>query len=94
MHSLYKEKCEADGVEKKNIVGYTKYLHHFNKMNYAIHKPKKHQCKTCVAYENKDRSAELIQAKHLEKKDAAKNLKNAMKERAKLDKTFWYSHLI
>ena len=67
MCNLYKEKCSDDNIKP---VGYDTYRKEFHKMNLAIYKHKKDQCKTCVAFLNKTPNDEQKkeQEKHVKKK--------------------------
>ena len=66
MYQLYKKLCVDDNALP---VGYNIYLSEFRKRNLAIYKPKKDQCKTFIASQNKTNTEDekSEQEKHIKK---------------------------
>lgn len=61
MHKLYLQKCEKDNSAKP--VGYDSYRNIFSSLNYAIHKPKKDQCKICVKFKRSSAEVQVAEKK-------------------------------
>ena len=83
MHNLYKQWCSEQALRP---VSYDVYRAEFHKLNLALHKPKKDQCKTCTAYSNNEAKTDehkSEQRRHIEKKNQAHELKEKMKKIAK-----------
>ena len=93
MYQLYKKLCVDDNALP---VGYDTYLREFHKLNLAIYKPKKDQCKTCIAFQNKSNTEDekREQEKHIKKKNEAYKVKDKFKDAAKKTQGWSASPLI
>lgn len=85
MHELYKKRCEEAQVTAEK---YWLYREIFNtEFNLAFHVPRKNLCDHCYRFQNlseENQEAEKDQhSEHLKRKEAARKLKNELKERAK-----------
>lgn len=84
MHRLYQEKCSTENQKSASLV---KYRRIFKSYNLGFFKPKKDQCKKCLAFSNlsedKKKEERPIYQEHLEKKDDARKCRDSDKAEAK-----------
>ena len=77
-------------AENRKVVEEHFYRKIFNScFNLGFHQPKKDQCDVCIKYKNAKDKSELEEdyQQHLTNKQAARNLKTKVKERASTDKS-------
>ena len=86
MYQLYCQMCTSND---QKACSYEIYRRELKDMNIAIHKPKKDQCKSCIAFGHKlsptDKDIEEHEV-HLKRRKEAYNMKETMKKRAAKDK--------
>lgn len=77
MYRLYKDKCTSENRKPASMV---KYRRIFQEYNLGFFKPKKDQCRKCLAYGNftQDQKAEqeLLHKEHLERKEDARKCRD------------------
>ena len=82
MYQLYCQMCTSND---QRACSYEIYRRELKDMNIAIHKPKKDQCKSCIAFGHKlsptDKDIEEHEV-HLKRRKEAYNMKETMKKRA------------
>lgn len=91
MFTLYEEYCSENNIDK--IATETMYRHIFvTEFNLSFFIPKKDLCEDCNKYENSlpDEKLEMEEKyqQHIENKNLARNLKNADKEKSKINASF------
>lgn len=84
MYRMYKELCHTENVK---IVTFEKYRQIFSEYNLGFFKPKKDQCKKCLAYtsmsEEEKKAEEGTYQKHLNRKNEARQARDEDKLIAK-----------
>lgn len=86
MYELYKSQCENNNtIAEKSWF----YRNVFNtEFNICFHKPRKDQCDTCFKFQNYNESEKSLHQEehniHIERKNLARQIKNDLKEEAKL----------